>query len=194
MKLIDILVRELPKRGGWPDGAYFIVQDYDGEIKGASEHANLSRWKRAWVRGGQKEKVMEPFKSTIAEDEVTAIITREQYEAALKQSVWDGTSLPPVGVECEYTLTGRTWLKCKVEMYVGSQGVVMSCDVFEGVQYVHKQDYPDLAFRPPRSKEELKRDESIEALHNHLMRVKYNAEEIYDTIAAGKIPGVKLSD
>lgn len=108
------------------------------------------------------------------------------------EPVWTGKDLPPVGVECEYTLTGRTWFKCKVEMYVGSQGVVMSCDVYEGVQYVHKQDYPDLAFRPMRSEAELKRDESIEALHNNLMRVKYKAEEIYNAIAEGKIPGIKL--
>lgn len=30
MKLIDLLVQELPKRGGWPDGVTRIVQDFDG--------------------------------------------------------------------------------------------------------------------------------------------------------------------
>lgn len=32
MKLIDLLVQELPKRGGWPDGVSRIHQDHDGEI------------------------------------------------------------------------------------------------------------------------------------------------------------------
>lgn len=29
MKLIDLLVKELPKRGGWPEAANYVVQDYD---------------------------------------------------------------------------------------------------------------------------------------------------------------------
>ena len=33
MKLIDILVEELPKRGGWPDGAARLAQDPDGDIQ-----------------------------------------------------------------------------------------------------------------------------------------------------------------
>ena len=32
MKLIDLLVQELPKRGGWPEGVSEIGQDYDGEL------------------------------------------------------------------------------------------------------------------------------------------------------------------
>lgn len=187
MKLIDILVQELPKRGGWPEGATSLCQGHDGQIEKLEGEDSfgtdifmelLIKEHREWAH--------------TANECNAEIVTREQYEAALKQSAWDGTGLPPVGVECEYTLTGRTWFKCKVEMYVGSQGVVMSCDVFEGIQYVHKQDYPDLAFRPIRSEAERKRDESIEALHNNLMRVKYKAEEIYNAIAEGKIPGIKL--
>ena len=33
MKLIDILRQELPKRGGWPEGADFAWADPDGEIR-----------------------------------------------------------------------------------------------------------------------------------------------------------------
>lgn len=32
MKLIDILIEELPKHGGWPEGVEFFTQDYDGEL------------------------------------------------------------------------------------------------------------------------------------------------------------------
>lgn len=33
MKLIDLLVQELPKRGGWPEGVTHIEQDYDRELR-----------------------------------------------------------------------------------------------------------------------------------------------------------------
>lgn len=32
MKLIDLLVKELPKRGGWPEGVTHIGQEYDREL------------------------------------------------------------------------------------------------------------------------------------------------------------------
>lgn len=32
MKLIDLLVKELPKQGGWPDGVTHIGQEYDREL------------------------------------------------------------------------------------------------------------------------------------------------------------------
>lgn len=33
MKLIDMLVSELPELGGWPEGAHFVIQsEYDGEL------------------------------------------------------------------------------------------------------------------------------------------------------------------
>ncbi|ELY6244280.1 hypothetical protein SNQ22_000610 [Cronobacter universalis] len=33
MKLIDLLVQELPKRGGWPSKQPYAWQDRDGEIR-----------------------------------------------------------------------------------------------------------------------------------------------------------------
>lgn len=32
MKLIDLLVKELPQRGGWPEGVTYIGQEYDREL------------------------------------------------------------------------------------------------------------------------------------------------------------------
>ena len=47
---------------------------------------------------------------------------------------WGGEGLPPVGCECEYSLNaGITWHACKIGYLVGTQGLVMHCDVFEGV-------------------------------------------------------------
>lgn len=106
--------------------------------------------------------------------------------------LWNGEGLPPVGCECEYSLNGgKTWWNCKVDYIVGTQGVVMLCDTFEGVQYVQFSSYGDaLKFRPIRSEAERKRSDIIDALTNFTLRG--DATDIYDAIAAGKIPGVKL--
>lgn len=93
MTLLELLRQELPKRGGWPEGVNFIAQDEGG-----------STW--SFVNEPIKDKDDEWMDSSTtgyhgrfgdlpeASDHATAIVTREQYG-------WDGTGLPPVGVECE---------------------------------------------------------------------------------------------
>ena len=49
MKLIDLLVQELPKRGGWPDGAECAVQDADYQLC-FSSHLEVSiNNKKNWL-------------------------------------------------------------------------------------------------------------------------------------------------
>lgn len=115
--------------------------------------------------------------------------------------VWNGEGLPPVGCECEYSLNGgKTWWKCKIDYIVGTQGVVMLCDTFEGVQYVQFSLYGNaLKFRPTRSEAERKRDATTNALIKILggcggPHSELKAREIYDLVAAGKVPGMKLED
>lgn len=101
MKLIDILVEELPKRGGWPDGAARLAQDPDGDIQMLSNrHAYLVSV--GWTGDGRSDcygqyaaRKLEP----LASDYATAIITREQYEAALAEKddgwiEWGGGECP----------------------------------------------------------------------------------------------------
>lgn len=86
MKLIDILVEELPKRGGWPEGVVAITQDSDKAINNyktadgleTNEHGTW-RYSSAW------EGYSLPASDSLclASDYATAIITRDQYEAAL---------------------------------------------------------------------------------------------------------------
>ena len=92
MKLIDILVEELPKRGGWPVGADYVVQDNDGslDVKFGAGEATLEHDQRGvWVNNitpdwgiDTDESYIRDFK-ILAGDASTDIITREQYEAAL---------------------------------------------------------------------------------------------------------------
>ena len=103
MKLIDILVEELPKRGGWPEGAARLAQDPDGDIQMLSNrHAYLvsvgcTGDGRIDCYGQYAARKLEP----LASDYATAIITREQYEAALAAKNdgwidWAGGECPPV--------------------------------------------------------------------------------------------------
>lgn len=73
MKLIDILVEELPKRGGWPEGVSKISSTSCGRVffDGQSPHGfTLPVASDAW------DSHKHPFSYTNA-------VTREQYEAAL---------------------------------------------------------------------------------------------------------------
>lgn len=101
MKLIDILVEELPKRGGWPEGAARLAQDPDGDIQMLSNrHAYLVSvgWTgdgRSDCHGQYAARKLEP----LASDYTTAIITREQYESALASKnegwiEWGGGKCP----------------------------------------------------------------------------------------------------
>lgn len=135
--------------------------------------------------------------------------TEAEQEADLNERIgqgaaqfWNGEGLPPVGCECEYSLNGGvTWWKCKIDYIVGTQGVVMLCDTFEGVQYVQFSSYGNLLkFRPIRPEAERKRDDICDKIYGAMTNAKRKdnrsdmAEEIYDAIASGKIPGVKLED
>lgn len=82
MKLIDLLVKELPKRGGWPNGALNATQDKDGQVcfsAGAVPEFGYVAWEGGDWCGNE-------FYTTRASDYSTAIITREQYESALEAS------------------------------------------------------------------------------------------------------------
>lgn len=109
---------------------------------------------------------------------------------------WNGEGLPPVGVECEYSLnSGRTWFKCKIDYILGTQGLVMLADVFEGGQWVSFHEYDGkLKFRPLRTEAEKERESAINDIALLIGRGTFfqDAEIIYDAIDAGKIPGVKL--
>lgn len=207
MKLIDLLVKELPKRGGWPHNALSITQDDDGSLcvwdtndphydglswKHHTGNSLMYFWHGEWA-------------TPLASDHKESIVTYWQYKAALaasKKPVWNGEGLPPVGCECEYSLNaGKTWWKCKIDYIVGTQGVVMLCDTFEGVQYVKFSSYGGtLKFRPIRAEADKKRERICDAIYGALTKAERQhnrsdeAEAVYEAIAAGKIPGVKLED
>lgn len=102
MKLIDLLVKELPKRCGFPKGANECVQDVDGTIKFFdSGDLCFDGW-YGWCgspRGGfyctKEDKIMGLDLSC---DHSSAIITRAKYESALAKNdgwiEWGGGECP----------------------------------------------------------------------------------------------------
>lgn len=87
MKLIDLLVKELPLRGGWPDGVTHIGQDYDREL-------------RFYGRGEPGTGII-PDELAVDHRKIGASdkgVTKSQYEAALAASndwiEWHGGECP----------------------------------------------------------------------------------------------------
>ena len=192
MKLIDLLVQELPKRGGWPDGVIKIHQDYDGETwawlnhDGAELLFTLGQVATNARKFGEREKCEN-------------MVTHAQYESALaasQKSAWNGEGLPPVGCECECQFLDA-WHVCKI-LFVGAEVIVGVIDDSERAFSVSHTK-----FRPLQSEAKRKREVAAQALCDSCGgsgKVDENLGfgimwlDIYDAIASGKIPGVKLDD
>lgn len=192
MKLIDILVQELPKRGGWPEQGVVAVQDCDKWICFSTlpevEISGLGEWHN---NGGEWVTCIKNCEH-LAEDYSKTIITREQYEAALAASKpeWDGEGLPPVGMEIEYKFTKvnyRTdFSRGKVLAY-GMNNVFMEhwSNKNEFIQPLDK-----IEFRPIRSEADRKKEAAIFAIAELCRESASNGhsgELIYDAIKSGKI-------
>lgn len=181
MKLIDLLVRELPRHGGWPEGADAVWQNSRGYLV------------RQVFRSGCTDAEINIGFDSLAEDMNTGV-TRVQYEAALaapKQAEWNGFGVPPVGQKCKRSAFGADWAECEV-LYVGPEVIVLSV---EGSEKAYKTG--NVKFHPLLTEAERKRDEAIAAMRN--LATNYNntavihaIEQVYDSIAAGKIPHITL--
>lgn len=185
MKLIDLLVRELPKRGGWPDGSAELYWH-----KGAS----FAQFYKVDGIGSGKALVKTAGVEYSGDCEGEQIL-KTQYEAALAASKlqWDGEGLPPVGCECMVRgeIGDDGWYECKIIAHTFFDGY--NCAVFQTDSTVSCSS--DGNFRLILSEADKKRDASIAAIDLELLLVMNSsktAEVIYDAIAAGKIPGVKL--
>lgn len=201
MKLIDLLVQELPKSGGWPLWAFEACNQ------------NLGRVMFYNSEGGIDDDSPEIKIEKAINQSVTEEVTREQYEAALaasKQPAWICGAMPPEGCECEVKSGKDSWTLCKV-VHSSSAGVAFiyleepnGCAGYIGVLDLISAKAAESQFRPIRTEAERKREEAGLAIYH---AINWNAEgelaspsrmedyrKAYDAIAAGKIPGVKLAD
>jgi hypothetical protein len=115
--------------------------------------------------------------------------------------VWSGEGQPPVGCECEFmkhTLDAMPNWRRGIIKYVSEYTVVIVEALSPGEFVAHPRTCD---FRPTRSEAERKRDAAVEAIDRYMPEFipdtpndYYNAKKIYDAIAAGKIPGLRLED
>lgn len=199
MKLIDLLVQELPKRVGWPKDAEFA--HFNG-VQIGFYMGNRATFYPPWTIG---------LSASPLDDKVT----REQYEAALAASSprpgsllqygssgdeWDGVGLPPVGCECQIILTaigGDGDLgECEI-LFVGNEILVwrQKSTLAEG-SGVHRH----IKCRPIRSEANNIRKETIDLMDKRFKEILAAGSTeamaifaaLYDTIAAGKMPGSNI--
>ena len=206
MKLIDLLVKELPKRGGWPEGVDSIHQDHDGEIY-------------AWT--GSSCKLL--FRTSIIADNcrpygldesIENMVTRNQYKSALallQKPAWNGEGLPPVGAKVEFFINPKFGYRNNWIPDVGTEMEVVAhktttdgndvavCYWDECGAGMSRCFVPE-SLKPLRTESERKHEAILESICAVLEMVAqdYKREDeaklIYEAIAAGKIPGVKLDD
>ncbi|WP_208950682.1 hypothetical protein [Rahnella sp. ChDrAdgB13] len=114
----------------------------------------------------------------------------------ITEPVWDGEGLPPVGVECEW-LDNGTYIPVKIAysskeaIVIRGKSKIFNEEVEMPLDPVLKPE--KCRFRPIRSPDDVARDEVVDALYATLSgQSRTVCREVYDAIAAGKIPGVKL--
>lgn len=246
MKLIDLLLTELPKHGGWPDGAIcanntngFLSWDYFGcgkiirldetELRIGIESVTKEEYEAAlaakndgWIKWGggecpidKKSLVDLKFRDSVEYkgrdagdfywphvNSISDIIAYRPCKPAEVKTEWNGEVLPPVGTICEARvpvtgMDGWQWRTVKV-VESGIKGAEKECLVYD-IESTRPSWVDE--FRPLRSEADRKRDTAIAKLTNAICgeipdtgmatAAKY-AERVYSSIAAGKIPGVKL--
>lgn len=139
MTLLELLRQELPKRGGWPEGADVISTNGYGHVWSYKSKGRISG-KELGIYSSEEGHV-----------------TREQYEA----TGWDGIGFPPIGIECEYMKhtrnTGNNWSKGTVK-YISEYTVVIDDDDVDGEFIAHPLG---CEFRPLRTEAERAIDEMV---------------------------------
>ncbi|MBT2007057.1 hypothetical protein KKZ39_17350 [Enterobacter hormaechei subsp. xiangfangensis] len=178
MKLIDILVQELPKRGGWPEGADHIATNGYWRV--------FAYWVGSSLKGRDLNIV----------SDAEGYVTRKQYEAALaaSKSEWDGNGLPPVGTEAEVSVDGgRTWCLYRATSEHNGMRLVEIGDFTEEFQS------NNWMFRPIRSEADKKRENLAKSLHIaagaapiEVVGIGPLYLELADKILAGEVAGIRI--
>lgn len=85
MKLIDLLVQELPHRGGWPANISYIAQD-EGYATWGFRYKPERDSDGEWMDTSESGYEMEIVRIGAADDCNTSVVSRRQYESSLAAS------------------------------------------------------------------------------------------------------------
>lgn len=108
---------------------------------------------------------------------------------------WNGKGLPPIGTECEFqNFSDSPWRQVKVLAYHNDEVWLKPLNGAQSFAMGNPE-----GFRPIRTEAERRRESQIEAISQVLeyrdgCSAKPMAGWIVDAIAAGKIPGIRLTD
>lgn len=199
MTLLELLVKELPGKGGWPEGHSVAIRVNDnGMLDGVRFHANT----------------VAPLLTLLEDTDFKGLetVTREQYKAALAASQseywrgrvmnedeWNGDGFPPLGCECEWQdKNTKHWIKVRV-VYSSEWVTVIREDKIADPAELAIENYGDEArrqFRPIRTEAERRRHEAVEDMRKALGHGAGLIEviSIYRAIERGDVRGVKLED
>lgn len=115
----------------------------------------------------------------------------QQFEslASKPDAVWNSEGLPPVGCECE-AFDGMSWYPVVVVSHY--DGFAFAWNYDHRITFtVNEIDSHN--FRPIRTEANRKRDECVDLIMGWMHHAgRAEVELIYDYIAAGKIPNIKL--
>lgn len=196
VKLIDILVRELPKRGGWPEGAVECVRFVDeATIDFYDEHGNWPDDCSLTYGPIAKAICITPTEPCQRES-----VTLVEYESALAASKpeWDGEGLPPVGCRVEANYGGE-WVEAMVAYTDRPEAHGDAVAWKEALVFDCKTTRPFWAdeFRPIRSEADKKKYGTIEKMLSIFFSAppvdepnendRVAMAELYDAIRSGKI-------
>lgn len=184
MKVIDLLVEELPLLGGWPEGVARLAQDPNFDLQKLSNRP--AYWcKIGWIGEGMGDYHTGYVKgiSRLASDHNTTIVTREEYEEALKKSYLTKRGVnedyvPKVGEECEFKqhteINPQGWRKGIVR-YISENTVVMKVHGIAAETVGHSFNFE---YRPI----DKEREEAIHEIASMIGRGTFfeDAERIYD--------------
>lgn len=196
MKLIDLLVKELPKRGGWPEGAVECCRHYG--TNSIDFYDETGNWDDDCYLKYGKDFAKDCIYEETSGSHRLQSVSRSEYESALAASqkpAWNGEGLPPVGCECEVSVDGgRSWCAYRA---INEKNGVRLIEIGNLTEEFQNNNW---IFRPLRTEADKKRDAALDAIYGAIASAKREhnrsdeADEVYKAIAAGKIPGVKLDD
>lgn len=174
---------------------YEIIKGSGKDFEGAPEWATLMTFTGGYYFFVEHERIgsrvldvarNDEFKSDCDPTGVEIIAERRP----IIEPVWDGEGLPPVGALCRYrAFSDMPWVECKVLAWHDDEVWLKRTE--DGKTFTLGN--PELF--PICSPEDVARDEAIEqiiSILNEGTSTQDDARDIYDAIAAGKIPGVKL--
>ncbi len=159
MTLLELLRQELPKRGGWPEGVAAMAQDADGAVQNYVDTRDI-RINCEFAHGTSRIACNYSIKSgecEVSTDRLTAIVTREQYEA----TGWDGVGLPPVGCDVEYHCYPDGWVIINIVARIkGATFIEWKSGTHKGGDII-RGDFPLERVRPLRTEAEREIDEMV---------------------------------